>query len=192
MPIAQLTHTMQYLGQVMQNRYFYRTAGVINVAALDDLLSEFNTEVVGLVKAMQHSSVSHLTLEAFSVGGVTFSSLNLTGNGTNGDEPLPSYVALTFQLQRGSLATRSGSKRIGGISESWVIGNDIWDDPTIEAAIEAYSEVLDDALTGSTSTWTPVLVRFDPTDHTVILAEQLVVGGIFKRVSTQNSRKAES
>lgn len=191
MPIAQVIDVQQYQGQLMTNRYFYRTAGTINSALLEELLDEFLANVIPEVLPLQHSSVTHTELQASEVGGVSFTTLSINEVGTNGDEPMPSFVALTFQLQRGNKNTRSGSKRIGGVSESWVAGNVIVTDPNIQAAIDGYANILDDALIGTTATWTPVLVKFDPANPGVILAEQIVVGGAFRRISTQNSRKAE-
>jgi hypothetical protein len=117
--------------------------------------------------------------------------MTISGTGANADEPEPSYLALSFKLQRPTRATKSGGKRIGGLSESWVSGNAVWTDPIIQARIEAYAEVLDDVLVGATTTWTPVLVKFDPLNPSVVLADQIVASGSFNYLTTQNSRKPE-
>lgn len=191
MPIAQVVDVQNYQGQVMTNRYFYRTAATINSALLQELLEEFEDVVLPTVLDLQHNTCEHVALEALEIEGVNFNALSVTGVGTNGDEPEPSFVALNFKLQRGNRTTKSGAKRIGGISESWIAGNVVVSDPFIDASIAAYANVLDDALVGATATWTPVLVKFDPANPGTVLADQIVVGGTFLRVTTQNSRKAE-
>jgi len=191
MPIAQLNHNMTYQGVAMTNRYFYRTAITINTSILDELMSEFNAVVVPLVKDLQHISTQHVSIDTKEVQGFAFSTLAISGSGSNGGEEGPAWNALSFKLQRGNASTKSGGKRISGLSEANIIGNIVFPDPTYEARIAAYAEVLDDALLGPNATWVPVLVKFDPLNPGVVLADQIIASASFNYLSTQGTRKPE-
>lgn len=189
MALLQLTHVQTYQGQTMMNRYFYFTGSSVSVGLLNDCLETFELEIVPKVLRLQHNQVSDIRLDIFEIGGILFSSLGLTGVGMNADEPLPSWIALSFKLQRGNASTKSGGKRIGGISEASVIGNELWPDPTFEGWINDYCVAAGLVLTGTIGNYVPVLVKFDPDNPGTVLANQNVESVVFTKVSSQNTRK---
>lgn len=102
---------------------------------------------------------------------------------------MQSFTALNFKLQRGNASTKSGAKRIGGLSEAWLAGNVVVEDPTIDARILAYEGVVPAILSGALGSYTPVIVKFDDTVVGGVAAFQSVASCNFLRVTTQNSRK---
>lgn len=191
MPIVQLTHVQNYLGQVMTNRYFYRTSLTINVPVLEELMDEFNAEIVPLVKRLQHTSVQHISIDTFEVEGIIFATLGISGTGLNTGQEAASWNALSFKLQRTNGSTKSGGKRIGGLSEANIAGNVVDPDPNYLGWIDDYAQAVDNVLSTTSGTWSPVLVRFDPNNPGTVLADQLIAGCSFSRLSTQNTRKPE-
>lgn len=191
MPHIKLTHVQEYLGQTMMNRYFYFTSTPITVSILNDLMASFNTTMVPVVNRLQIVGVSNTRLDTIDLQGVSFSSLNLTGGGLNSGENSPSWNALSFLLQRGDASTKSGGKRIGGISEANIIGNIVFPDPTYEGWIDDYATNVATVLTGALANYVPELIKFDPVNPNVILASQNIAGASFSGLSTQNTRKPE-
>lgn len=189
MTFFQVNHIMEYLGQTMMNRYFFNSTAVDSVASIDELLGLVETEIVPKVNRLQVIGVSNTRLDGIVLEGVSFSVLTLTGGGLNSGEPSPSWNALSFLMSRTDRRTKSGGKRIGGISEANMINNDVFPDPTYEGWLDDYANVLGQTLTGAVDNYVPTLIKFDPTDPSVILTFQPVAGGSFSRLSTQNTRK---
>lgn len=189
MPIIQVNHVMNYLDQEMMNRYFYRTALTPNVPIIDELLAEFEAEIVPLVNAMQHSACLNVRLDGIAIEDIFFSTLSLSGTGVWAGQPSPSYNAFSFLLQRSNASTKSGGKRIGGLSEDVMVGNFRWVDASIIVPCDNYAEALDDVLTTTSGTFSPVLVKFDPLNPGVVLADQLIASASYSRLTTQNTRK---
>lgn len=189
--LIHLTHVQEYLGQTMMNRYFYFTSAADSVGILNDLMDVFETAVVPLVNRLQVIGASNVRLESYVIEGLSFSVLTLTGGGMNSGEPSPSWNQLSFLLSRTDRSTKSGGKRIGGISEANMINNGIFPDPTYEGWIGDYADILDSTLVGTLSNYVPFLVSFDPLNPGTVRASQPIAGASFSRLSTQNTRKPE-
>lgn len=189
MTFFQVNHVQQYLGQEMMNRYFFNSTAPDSVAAIDELLGLVETDIVPLVNRLQVVGVSNVRLDGIVLEGVSFSVLTLSGGGLNAGEPSPSWNALSFLMSRTDRRTKSGGKRIGGISESNIINNDVFPDPTFEGWLDDYANILSQTLTGAVDNYVPTLIRFDPADPSTILTFQPVAAASFSRLSTQNTRK---
>jgi len=187
--IIKLTHVQSYLDQEMNNRYFYFTSASITVEILDDLAEVFEAEVVPLVKNLQSAGVTHIRLDTFEVEGVLFSLRPLSGAGEVVGEASPSWNALSFRMARGTAVTKSGGKRIGGLSEIVLANNGLAGDPTYAGFIDDYSAIIASTLNGTFADYVPTLVKFDPLSPGTVLASQNVAGASFTRLSTQNTRK---
>lgn len=191
MPIIQCVHVQEYLDQICTNRYFYRTSLTINTAVLDEFMAEFRDTMVPLVNAIQSTAVENIRLDCIEVEGIVFGTLGLTGNGGRSGEPMPSFVSMSYRLQRSTRQVKSGGKRYVGIIEEVVQGNGLFPDPTFQGFIDDLAAGLDDVLVTTSGTWSPVLVKFDPANPGTVLADELIAGASFVRISTQNSRKSE-
>lgn len=189
MAIIKMVHVQQYLGQEMQNRYFYFTPSAVNVPILDDLADVFNTLVVPVIKDLQSAGVTHVRLDTIELAGVSFSSFPLSGTGNVVGEASPSWNALSFKLSRTNTTTKSGGKRIGGLSEVVLANNGLFGDPTYQGFIDTYADLLDDILVGFLDSYQPVLVKFNPALPGAILAYQPVAGGSFNGLTTQVTRR---
>lgn len=189
MPIIKLTHVQTYLGETMNNRYFYFTPTAVTVPILDDLMDRFEFLIVPLVLNLQSAGVSNVRLDSNEVGGINFSVLNLTGAGGVTGEASPSWNALSFILSRTNASTKSGGKRIGGLSESILVNNSVFPDPTYAGFIQDYADAMSLQITGTLANYTPFLVKFDPANPGTVLASQPISGCSFTRLSTQNTRK---
>lgn len=187
--IIKLTHVQTYLGQTMNNRYFYFTPAAVNVPVLDDLADVFNTLVVPVIKDLQSAGVNHIRLDTVELNGVSFSSFSISGAGNVIGEASPSWNALSFRLSRTNNTTKSGGKRIGGLSEIVLANNGLAGDPTYQGFIDTYADLLDDTLVGFLDSYQPVLVKFNPLVPGAILAYQPVAGGSFNGLSTQVTRR---
>ena len=189
MSLIKLTHVYTYLDQLMNNRYFYFTSATVTVGHLDDLADAFETDVVPLVKQLQSAGVNHLRIDTFEVEGVLFSTKSISGTGQVIGEASPSWNALSFFMARGTAVTKSGGKRIGGLSEIVLANNGLAGDPTYQGFIDDYAAILGATLLGSLTNYVPMLVKFDPANPGQVLASQPVVSGSFSKLSTQNTRK---
>jgi hypothetical protein len=189
MGFIQLNHVQEYEGQTMTNRYFYNTTDPIIVEKLSELQDLFEIEVVPRVIRLQHNTVQHVRLETRELEGVLFSVKPLTQVGLNVDEPSPSWNALSFLLQRGDGRTKSGGKRIGGISEANIIGNQVFPDPLFDQWLIDYADSVSALLVGTIGNYVPTLIKFDPLNAGVIINSQPIVGASFSRLSTQATRR---
>lgn len=185
----QLNHVQNYIGQEIMNRYFYFTAATVTIGHLDDLAEAFEDVIVPLVNALQITSCTNSRIDTREIGGVLFSTRPLTGGGSAGGEESPSWNALSFLLQRSDASTKSGGKRIGGLSESNLRGNEIFPDPTYEGLIQDYADTVPNVLNGGLANYVPELIRFDPANPGTILASQNFVSASYRGLSTQNTRK---
>lgn len=189
MPHIQLNHVQTYIGQEIMNRYFYFTAATISIGHLDDIAEAFETVMVPVVNALQISSCLNSRIDTREVGGIFFSTRPLTGGGSAGGEESPSWNALSFLLQRANASTKSGGKRIGGLSESNLRGNAIFPDPTYEGLIQDYADTVPLVLVGGLANYVPELIKFDPLNPGTVLASQNFVSASYRGLSTQNTRK---
>lgn len=116
--IYQLIHKQAFLGEVIENVYFYQrlapssTSGMLIAAFIDDMLTK--------IRALQVNAFTTTEVTAFSLGEPTdFDSEPLALTGSYGsDDSLPSFNAIGYSLKVNTRAVRSGSKRIAGIPET--------------------------------------------------------------------------
>lgn len=193
--LLQIIDHQTYLGEDLMNVYYYRyfSAPSVDNAIYGELLDDFQEVVVARIIPAQVVELVHTTTEIKNLSnGVDFAVLEsgVTGQapgGTGNGEP--SFVTLSFAMLRDSLVTRNGAKRIGGIPDPWVEGNDWIGSPTIIGDIQnCISEPLHAGLLEVAS---PVIVKrpiTPPVGSTYVYSS--VTAGLFLRVGTQNTRKA--
>lgn len=181
--IYKLVHSMKFLGQECQNRYNYVTLGSEgNAKELAELWAEFFAPAVAQV---QVTTVQHVSVEVDCLTQpddahvVYFTDLTGVRNG-QGMPPHDAY-GLTFPVQ--TSATRSGAKRIVGISE--LDTNDGTIDSVWKSILDGIAQVLASYIAGAIEEYLPIILR----DLGNSWGLNAITDGTFKRITTQNTRK---
>lgn len=116
--IVELVHEQQYLGQNVNNVYYFRA---VNAVALSTLTTWFETNVVPLVKAQQVDLVTHINLRCRNLySPIETYEEPLTGVGgvTSGVNEMPAFLAYAIRLDHDNGTLRPGFKRFTGVSEA--------------------------------------------------------------------------
>lgn len=192
--LLQFTDVQDYLGEQVLNVYFYRwfSAPTTDNTPYEALVDSFQDRIVNGAIGLQNSLLTHTGIQLKNLSnGVDFheKSIAITGATTvTINEAMPSSTALTFKLIRDSLVTRNGSKRISGLRDSQVKGNDY---------IELGSEVGDFGLrlldflnVGLIDVAAPIIVKRPivvPAGTSYVYSS--IVDTAVSGVGTQNTRK---
>lgn len=198
--IIKITDYQSFLGQIMENVYFYEIDAIPAPAdgftVEEQVCLSFNSKVRINVIPLQENVCSHgVTRMDNLTNGIDFAEISAPVNGTIVGDPEPSFVAYNFVLRRSTGITRNGSKRIGGLDEGGISGNGI---TTVGALLTALGTAMAADLTY------PAGGLEVPFAHPVIVGRVLVGGSYqldltkinpiasaaFTAVSTQRSRKA--
>lgn len=168
--------------------YGYRS----NVAVLDELnelASAFIGQMLPKIVGIQSTAVDHQRIEVYELNTPNFVSRAITSgqSGTRSGANDAIFMAWGFRLNRATLGTRSGSKRIGPVADSDVSGGlpvsgvitpltdfaNQYGAPLKVALIDTWFPVILHRPTGGGSTWT----------------DSGTNGASFVNVTTQNTRK---
>ncbi len=183
--VYELSVVQRIHGQDISNIYNYIGAGADMDA--DRAVQIFITFLVPLFLAVQTNDVELLFIAVKNLTDATDNSVQPFVNTFGGRDSaaLPSFAAWGFQLVRGTIATRSGGKRIGGISETDTV--DSLPATGIDGLLEDLADGLGASLaqTGFDATMIPAIVRETVFNYLI----NPVVDALFKRITTQNSRK---
>lgn len=180
------------------NVFYYRMTLVEANSDLAGLATAFDTDVLVPVKAIQSANGAWnlLTLRNLT-NGIDIHEMPLAVYGTVAGEGMPAFVSWGFRLLRTNASTRHGAKRIPGVCEGSVAGND----PIagINAALATAAAAMKDPITwpGDDTNAVeaePVIVGRYPEGHAQ--AGQLdlttinpVANAQFVRVTSQVSRR---
>lgn len=182
--------------RVAHNVYWYR-------APIDP--DDTNREdVAGVFAADVLTPMAYLMIAEWLIGDIIIEVVNGTlapltvasgvGAGAiTGASPMPNYTAFPIRLIRTLKDTRSGYKRIPGVSEEMVVENS-FTGATV-TAWNAFAPLLAGTLTDTAlNTWTPVIVRTtqlgEPIENPAQYVYNPISSAIFiNRATTQNSRK---
>lgn len=192
--LLQITDFQEYLGEQVLNVYYYRwsSAPTIDNSAYVPLLEFFQAGVVALVSVVQSGLLEHVSLQIKNLSnGVDFAEIPVNGFGGGSTDmalQTPSFMALSWRFLRDSLVTRNGSKRIAGILENAISGNEFVGSMGV---IDPITQVFQDPLKiGLINVAYPIIVK-RPIAPPVGTGYQYssVSDVIFNGVSTQNTRK---
>ena len=178
----------------MLNVYYFRATPPLG--ATEPLLSEMNdafeTVVLNKVKAIQNIWVYHTSREWKNLtNGVD---LFVDGTVVRGDTDsaltaaLPSFVSMGFILRRESLVTRNGYKRICGLNDNDVTGNEYVGSMTPIHALE--EGLASDLMYGLATIAEPIIVKRPITPPVEEYLYSSIGSASFRGVGTQNTRKA--
>jgi hypothetical protein len=192
--LIQIIDNQTYLGEDLMNVYYFRwfSAPSVDNTVYTALLNSFDEIVIDKVIQAQNEYVTHTTLSIRNLSNnLDYAEMTIAKDGLLDVDPantLQSYVTLGFQLIRDSLATRNGYKRISGLIESQVEGNDFVGSLTYIGDI--ISAMQANLYVGVIQVAAPVIVKrpIDPPVGTSYVYSS-VQSVLFKGLGTQNSRK---
>jgi hypothetical protein len=202
--VLKITQNQSYLGQLVQNVYFYSVIAVPTVPDGTDpyeyALQRFNATVGIKMRPLQSTALNHTIYRVDNLSnGIDFYELAINVPGGMAEEASPSYNALNFILRRSNLLTRNGSKRVGGIGEAASNGNTCIISPTV---LQDYANAVAGGLLTADATptvWaTSVIVgrtlEVDSEGKETYVLDLTKINPIqsagFTAMSTQRSRKA--
>jgi len=196
--IIQIKDIQSFLGQLTLNVFMYRVVSLPVPIPPDSLevtfLKSFRLHVAQRIAAEQHEGCEHTLLRLDNLtDGVSFGEYDPALSGSLIGDTAPSFNAFNFVLRRETALTRNGSKRMGGLAENSMTGNDV----NISAARIADLET---AMSDNLYNATP---PGDPIAEPVIVGRTLVgtvyeldltklnniVGATLTALSTQRTRK---
>lgn len=184
-------------GQDVYNMFYYRVTSVTGFTndGYEALENEFRDQVLATQATLQSADLQYreITLKNLS-NGIDFYTETIAVDDMTGTlelAALPSYVCYTFRLLRESLATRNGYKRVAGVPEAWVTGNDFSASVT---PLNNYAvELAADLIIGIATIAEPIIVRRPivvPMGTSYVYAS--VGSAEYRKISTQNTRKPGS
>lgn len=203
--IVKITDFQLFLGQIMQNVFFYRITAIPvppeGNTVDEEVCLAYNSRVRSLMVPIQESSCTHgITRMDNVTNGIDFAEVNVPVSGGIVGDAEPSFMAYNYILRRTTGVTRNGSKRIGGLDEGGISGNGI---TTIVSQINALGVAMAQPLEypagGSSVPFAdPVIVGrslVENEDGEFVYQLDLtkinpVASAAFTAVSTQRSRKA--
>lgn len=171
------------------NMYGYRSNLVV-IDELNQFADQFIATIVPPVTDIMSVSSYILTVEFYELNGTGYVARTGTGVTTRGartGETMPGFCAWGFQYLRAATGDRSGSKRIGTISETDVVNG------VAATGVSAVLNACADALAapiqfGVIDTWFPEILE-RPVPPSTVWGSHPISGVTYKRVTTQNSRK---
>lgn len=105
--------------QQVLNVYYYKQISAAGSSEL--LIAAFIEDVLPAIRAIQVDDLTHVRIDCENLTGVVdYVEETLTSNNTGADntEPMPTFVAWGFRLNRASRLSRHGYKRIAGPGEA--------------------------------------------------------------------------
>lgn len=185
-------------GDEILNIFWYKLIEVTALPPLtefeicQELCEWFSTNVITPWLDIVSEDFSFVELEARQHLGIAFYNLPYVpvAPGLVASEALPRFVSYNVLLQRSTLATRHGHKRVAGVPEAWQDnGNFTGDNTKMGDFTDAVA--MDATIPGGTSgslLFTPYIVRLNP-DTQAVIAENAISSVRFQGFGTQNSRK---
>lgn len=184
----QLIDAQYYLGQGILNVFHYKAiAGSTPNAQY--LVAGYLVSVMTPMRACQDVDMEHISITALNLDDTSdfWVEVPTSGNlGTyTGTHPLASWVALSFMYHRADRAVRNGWKRIAGIDEEVVAGNEVVSGfmTTVNALASAFASTID----VSGTQYVPVIVRKNVVPTASL--DFAITGVSFRALTTQNTRK---
>lgn len=182
------------------NTFFYRVGAtsqpnvLINNDAAEAIWDGFKTAFMTSLLSITHSAMRYngLRVDDYTDPAHPFGDYGFLdgqgGYGANGS--LPAFNAWGFELQRTNRTTKAGSKRFCGVPEDYQLNGVQEGASTQLLAVAVGLDTVVDCITDSGVEFSlvPIIAR-PATSGMSILAWQPVSGAVYKRITTQNTRK---
>jgi len=166
------------------NRFWFSTDG----GDAAEMASLFSVVVLPKIMPFVSNKVDYVGLSVQNVLNVADAVIKLTYTNTTGQrtgEGLPPFTSHSFQLLEGTQVFRSGRKAFMGVSES--DQDEGVPNPLLDTLYSDMSDILSAILLGALEEYIPVLATVNAAGTIYTIAQ--IVGALFRRISTQNSRK---
>lgn len=125
--IIRVTDFQTFLGQTIINTYFYRyIPGDDPDVDYSGLSAKFNAFATVIANNIQSNLLTHTQYRIENLtNGIDLVEVPASVVGAGTGDALPSYAAFSFRLNRTTKLTRHGQKRIAGLTEAMIIGNEV-------------------------------------------------------------------
>jgi len=189
--LIRVVDIQSFLGQTVLNVSFYHFDILTGAGDgyLEEMASAYNDAVVTPMTQLQADDLLHTEREWRNLTNETdlFLDTEVIPGIRTGD-PLNSFTSLGFMLNRASLVTRNGFKRIGGLTEDMISGNTVTFPSTTQSDMETgFTAALFD---GIIQFGHPIIVKRPIPKPAVSYDFSEISGCSFRRIGTQNTRKA--
>lgn len=176
------------------NVYYYRFILLTGSAnECETLATRWIAEVLPSILAVQSSQTYHLGVSVRNLSNnIDFHDelINTPGGVTATTEASsPSFVAINFKLQRETLDTRNGSKRISGLAEAGVNANG-FSFPSAGVRTNIENALAADVTLDTVARFEPVIVKrpiVPPVGTSYVYSS--IGGAVYTGLTTQNTRK---
>lgn len=198
--LIQITDVQTLYGQSVLNVYHYRMVALEPLVDYNDLDVAFDSIVLSVVETCQSGAVTHtrLIIQNLTNGLDIYEGIH-SETGDRAANAASSILAYGFRLNRTTALTRHGHKRIAGVDEGDLVGNDpvaLFKTSNLDLAATAFAA--DIVRTGTVDhdlVAEPVIIGRFPQGHAQ--AGQLdlskvnpVASAQFIRVTSQTTRRA--
>lgn len=152
-----------YLSQEIHNVFHYKVNSITGLGGnyLEVLAQDIEARILGAFIEIQADEFSWISIEAKNLTNALdfhVEPTTLVGQRTIAStDVLPSWICASFKLNRESLATRNGWKRVAGLAEDQVEGNTLTLDPTDVATIQ--NNLAADIIIGVINVAQPVIIK---------------------------------
>lgn len=195
MPFLRAIHRQSYYGKDVQNIYTYKTGDDAPLTADDILLfnAGFDLNVLTTLRPLQITGLTYVELDSFDIENpdTVRNVYPLSGGGSATGTGLPAYFTYYISQNVPQRLTRPGRKAISGVPESAYL-NETTLEGGFPGLMTAFLTDVGNAFNTTGRTWLPVVVRTtrpDPDLPEVVDRYQEITNAVFRRFSTQNSRK---
>jgi len=186
-----LTSDFSVLGE-LQNVFVYeQTAGSGNASTLAEA---FQSDVLAAIVNIISGNTTYTQLDVINLDNTSdFHTMALTEVGAIAGEALPPFVTAAFEYVRADRAVQNGRKSFGVIAESSQSNGFATPDYVTACGLVATALESDVEDTATSSLWEPVIWRRPGTYASGVVTAPgefyPINGVVFKRISTQNTRK---
>lgn len=197
LPLYQIVEKQNYNGQPGPINVFWYVSQTGSEPSALAVSTAFQTKMSAARRACSNTSWSSAFMQVWNVNSLTnFGEFTSYGAGTlsDGTQEAPRFMAASIRLLRTSKETRSGWKRLMGLTEG-VLSTGTFTAGYL-ALLNTYAALLDDLLTAGGETLSPCIVgkSYDPdtgeeNPPAVWLYNVIAGAAAVDRPTTQNSRK---
>lgn len=179
----------RYMDKDILNVFHYFRGGGLNDGS-PILALKWDTAILASLLAIASDQLTYTSIEVEPIFGGDIGTTRVLSNANGGvtGAILPPHFAIPFKYFRSEKATRNGSKRFSGVTES-MIDNGVFT-PNFFIAMETAATALSGTITDAAGDFLPIILRRPDTEGFVNVTMSTVSDvAALNRVSTQNSRK---
>ena len=189
----QIIDTQLYLDQIMVNVYHYEVTKADALVGEQAVLDAWAADRLPGIALVQDSNLMHTELRIDNLtDGIHFAVINPNLPGDVAAPGMPSATSMGWRFNVTTKTTRPGGKRIGGLTDVSVLGNDLVLDAPQRAFFETafFATLSVSAIPGETEI-DPVIIGRDILGALDLNRTQRTFSGsVASEVTTQASRRA--